>query len=100
SSTGGCRACGPRSTGSAARPWLLLDPARLRRVAQALAAVDHAALPVLVGEPRHSGALAHAGPAVVAHAAGERLLEALPLLVGELDRVVVAAHRLELALHD
>src|SRR6476619_2183272 len=41
-------------------------PVRLRRLAERLAAVDHVAVPVLVGEPGLGASLADAGLAVVA----------------------------------
>src|SRR3954451_11053196 len=68
--------------------------------AERLAAIDDPAARVLVGEPRGGAVLADAGLRVVADAAGEGRLDLPPLVVGEADRVVVAAQRLELALHD
>src|SRR4051794_9550088 len=68
---------------------------RLR--AEPAAAVDHAARGVLVGEPPGRAVLRHARLAVVADAVGVDGLQALPLVVGERDVVVVAAQRLELA---
>ena len=73
--------------------------ARGRRAERA-PAVDDVAAGVLIGQPRRRPVLVDARLAVVADAVGERLLQRRPLLVGERDRVVLAAHRLELALQD
>src|SRR3954471_10655665 len=67
-----------------------------RRRAQRPPAVDDVAIRVLVGLPRGGAVLGDAGPAVVADTFGECRLQALPLLVGEADGVVVLAQRLEL----
>src|SRR5438270_784035 len=80
------------AAGAPSRP----ERGRLRRRAQRPPAPA-----VHEGRPRDRGLLADAGPGVVAHAGRERLLELLPLGVGERHAGVVGApQRLELTLDD
>src|SRR3954454_12022482 len=67
-----------------------------RRRAQRPTAAGDGGIRALVGLPRAGAVLGAAGPAVVADTFGECRLQALPLLVGEADGVVVLAQRLEL----
>src|SRR4051812_3947139 len=67
------------------------DHARRWRRPQALAPVDDVALRVLIGEPGLGPPLVDARLAVVAHAGREGLVEALPLDLAEVHRVVVLA---------
>src|SRR6266540_5699180 len=79
----------PARSGSAGRP------------PQRLSSIDDVSVGGLVGEPWDRVALVDATGVPVADPSGERLLELGPLLVGERDRVVVAAlQRLQRALVD
>src|SRR4051794_1430247 len=71
------------------RPW---------RRSERPPAVDDSATRVLVGQPRPRRHLVDARLAVVADAGRERLLQPLPLVGGERDRIVALAQRLQLAL--
>src|SRR5436305_8531435 len=79
---------------------LRFEAARARAGSHTPAAVDHAAVRVLVGLPRDRSLLVDARLREVAHAVREELLQLSPLVVRERQRavVVVAVERPQLAL--